>query len=134
MDAELATELVLGLNARPSSPTCLPQTVSNTLEIFCMTRAQNSWFTSRAAVRIFNDTPEPTARLGREAISDSAKLPPSDPGWRQRGAMRLSRPSARARSTASALTCSHRLESSLMNETLVARKAVEASRTSSAVS
>src|SRR5579872_295904 len=48
--------------------------------------------------------------------------------------MRLSSPSASAKSTASALTCSHRLESSLINETLVARKAVEASRTNSAVS
>src|SRR5262249_27683575 len=123
-----------GLNANPSSPTCLPTTVSKTLEIFCITRSQNSWFTSRAAVRIFSETPEPAARLASESISDSAKLPPSDPGCRQRGAMRLSSPSANARSTASALTCSHKLDSSLMKETLVAKKAVEASRTSSAVS
>src|SRR5579859_5636367 len=126
MEPELATELVFGLNANPRIPTCFPQTVSTRLEIFCMIRSQNSRLTSRAPARIFRETPDPAARLASESMSDSAKLPPSDPGWRQRGAMRLSRPRAKPRSTASALTCSQRLDSSLMKETLVAKKAVDA--------
>src|SRR6185312_5465466 len=134
MEPELATELVFGLNASPSNPTCLPETVSSTPLIFLMMRVQNSRFTSRAAVRILSETPDPDARLARESMSDSVNAPPNEPGCMQRGAMRLSKPSASERSTASALMRSHRLESSLIKETLVARKAVEASRTSSAVS
>src|SRR5579864_18924 len=67
-------------------------------------------------------------------MSDSAKTPPIPaPGCRQRGAIFLSRPKARARFTASALTRSHRAATSLIKEILVATKAVAASRTSSAV-
>src|ERR1700731_57565 len=133
MEPELTTEFVFGLKARPRSPTCLPSIVPMAPEIFFMMRAQNSWFTSRAALKILSDTPEPAARLANESMSDSVKLPPSEPGCNDRGAILLSRPNARDRSTASALMRSHKLESSLIKETLVARNAVDASRTSSAV-
>src|SRR6476469_7436343 len=119
IEPELTTEFVFGLNASPSRPTCLPSTEPMALLIFLIMRAQNSWFTSRAAVRILSDTPEQSARLAKESMSDSVKLPPSDPGCNDRGAIRLSNPSARERSTASALMRSHKLESSLIKETLV---------------
>ena len=67
-------------------------------------------------------------------MSDSAKTPPMPaPGCKQRGAIFLSRPSASARFTASALTRSQSAATSLMKEIFVATKAVAASRTSSAV-
>ena len=92
-------------------------------------------FTSRAAVSTLSETPLPRASSASDSMSDSAKIPPMPaPGCRQRGAIFLSRPSAIARLTASALTFSHKLESSLMKEILVATNAVADSRTSSAVS
>ena len=67
-------------------------------------------------------------------MSDSANTPPMPaPGCRQRGAIFLSSPRARARLTASAPTRSHSAATSLMNEIFVATKAVADSRTSSAV-
>ena len=135
MEEDEATELVLGLKESPSRPTSLPATGCIMRASFSTTRSEHCWFTSRAALRMRSETPLPAASWARESISASTNGPPKPaPGCRQRGEIFLSRPSAAAKSTASALTCSQREASSLMKEILVATNAVEASRTSSAVS
>ncbi len=55
------------------------------------------------------------------------------PAWRNFGPMRLSRPMPLATSTTSAPVSSQTLAISLMNEILVARKALDASLTISAL-
>ena len=80
------------------------------VEILSTMRSARLWFTSRAALRTFSETPLPRASSASDSMSDSANRPPIPaPGCRQRGAIFLSRPSASERLTASAFTCSHKL-------------------------
>src|ERR1700675_2450791 len=99
MEDDDATELVLGLKARPRMAISLPTTESRVCEIFSTRRSDWERLTSRAAQRILSGTPEHCARLASDSMSASTKAPPRvAPGCRQRGAIFLSSPMARARS------------------------------------
>ena len=126
--------LVLALKASPSSATCLPTSEPRCFWSLPTTRRFWSSLTSITAVRSWKWYPElPASCLSAETSLGKHDPPKPMPGLRKCGPIRWSRPIPRATSSTSAPVSSHTLAISLMNEIFVARNALAASLTISAL-